>query len=107
MAKRAAAVNPAPVPLTSYKRHILHIITEHGRHLEFKIKCAIRFFKKHTFVRRYVAQAAFAEKTGAVKTQTVSTDRGMFKELSILQSGSTVFNTSDVIRNEKQIEFVV
>jgi len=34
-----------------------------------------------------VAQAAFAEKTGAVKTQTVSTDRGMFKELSILKSG--------------------
>lgn len=42
------------------------------------------FKKKKTFVKKYVAQAAKAEKTGAVKTQTVSTDRGMFRELSIL-----------------------
>jgi hypothetical protein len=31
-----------------------------------------------TFVSRYVAQAAKAENTGAVKTHTVSTDSGMF-----------------------------
>jgi hypothetical protein len=31
-----------------------------------------------SFVSRYVAQAAKAENTGAVKTHTVSTDSGMF-----------------------------
>lgn len=35
-------------------------------------------------MRRYVAHEAKAEKTGAVNTQTVSTDRGMFKEFKIL-----------------------
>jgi len=49
MAKRAAAVNPAPVPLTSYKRHILHSIKQHGQLLEFKMRCAIRIFEKAYF----------------------------------------------------------
>jgi hypothetical protein len=39
--------------------------------IELKGKCL-------TFVSRYVAQAAKAENTGAVKTHTVSTDSGMF-----------------------------
>lgn len=39
--------------------------------IELKDKCL-------TFVSRYVAQAAKAENTGAVKTHTVSTDSGMF-----------------------------
>lgn len=38
-----------------------------------------------TLVRRYVAHEARAEKIGAVNTQTVSTDRGILKEFSILQ----------------------
>lgn len=50
------------------------------------IKKKLYYFipKMLTFVRRYVAQAALAENTGAVNTQTVSTDRGMFKEFNIL-----------------------
>ena len=54
MAMSAAAVRPAPGPLTS-------------------------------LVSRKVAHAANAEKTGAVNTQTVSTESGKLSELASLQ----------------------
>lgn len=49
-----------------------------------KVKKRFNQAREQTFVRRYVAQAAKAENVGAVNTQTVSTERGIFKELSIL-----------------------
>lgn len=42
-----------------------------------------------SFVSRNVDHAAKAEKTGAVKTHTVSTERGMLRELAILGSRKT------------------
>lgn len=41
--------------------------------------------KNQTFVNRYVAHEAKAENMGAVNTQTVSTDKGMFKAFSTLE----------------------
>lgn len=56
-----------------------------------------------------MAQAANAEKTGAVKTQTVSTDRGMFKELSILQSRNMDIIASMSLRvvSRLRIQFII
>lgn len=96
MAKTAAAVNPAPVPLTSCKRYCIDITKVNGPAILDKDMQWV-LSERHTFVRRYVAQDANAEKTGAVKTQTVSTDRGMFKEFSILHLGMHL-NASDVMK---------
>lgn len=104
MAKRAAAVSPAPTPLTSYKSRVvwLRALASQQRHflgcyrskrtketssiyiILIKVKKKCNQTREQTFVRRYVAQAAKAENVGAVNTQTVSTERGIFKELSIL-----------------------
>lgn len=59
--------------------------------------------RESTFVNRYVAQAALAEKIGAVNTQTVSTDRGIFKEFSILQMETMWSKNLDTLNTDWQI----
>ena len=51
--------------------------------------------KAETFVKRYVAQAAFAEKIGAVNTQTVSTDNGILREFNTLRGQISYFKYSE------------